>query len=61
MFKENGRDKTTKKEQAIKNSLGKAKRFKCTSCENSKFVNNVEFGEEVFCNCGKVMEEYIKS
>jgi len=60
MLKENGRRSEMREEKATKDSSAKSKKFKCSVCENSRFINNVEFGEEIFCNCGGVMEEVIK-
>jgi hypothetical protein len=55
MFKENGRlCKSDKKEKAKEDS----KLFICPSCDKKRKIKDVEFGEAVVCECGKVMYEY---
>jgi hypothetical protein len=54
MFTANGRtSKRTNKERAST----KGKVFICTVCDKSKRIANVEFGEEVLCECGNPMVE----
>jgi len=54
MFTTNGRaGKRASKERASV----KGKEFSCTACGARKRVANVEFGEEIVCECGKPMVE----
>lgn len=54
MFKENGRlgEKVSKDKASIN-----GKEFICSTCGKTKSVSNVEFGEEVLCECGQTMIE----
>lgn len=55
MFKENGRTK-----RSVNKEMASKKVFICTDpeCRKKKEVMNVEFGEEILCECGKSMVEY---
>ncbi len=54
MFATNGR--TGKRANKARASV-KGKEFSCTACGKRKRVANVEFGEEITCECGKHMVE----
>ncbi len=54
MYKANGRvGRSEKLEKA--NESGKV--FVCSACGERKILTNVEFGEEVSCECGSFMVE----
>ena len=60
MFKTNGRQKRPEAREKASNSK---KVFICTDsqCGKKKEVRDVEFGEEVLCECGQGMIELNKS
>ena len=56
MFKENGRaSRATNAERA--SASANKKEFVCRACKRRKAVLRVEFGEQIICKCGKIMEE----
>ncbi len=55
MFKENGRAGRAKDKRAVASVSGKE--FACSACGSRKRLTNVEFGEEIICDCGKPMVE----
>jgi hypothetical protein len=55
MFKANGR--VGKERLSKERASAKGKEFACTVCDKRKQVANVEFGEQVLCECGNPMIE----
>lgn len=56
MFTANGRAKGPKSTRSARASVG-GKEFTCSACGKTKRVTNVEFGEQVLCECGAPMAE----
>ena len=55
MFKAN---KKKKKDDSLETAnQKKVKTFVCSSCGKIKETNNIEFGEEIICDCGHIMTE----
>lgn len=56
MFTANGRARKSRARKA-EASIKRSKEFVCGACEKSKRVTNVEFGEQIICECGNTMYE----